>query len=120
MVRTYTCRLYPTRAQAAALRTRLDAACERYNATLEELYRVWAQQGCTSGEPVAADPVAGGRRVDRSSLPGAVVDDVVHRAEQAFSAFLLKCHSRWTTAAGSSTVRVAHVSRLVLIHARRA
>jgi len=82
MVRTYTCRLYPTHAQAAELNTRLDAACELYNATLRELYRAWAEQ------PSSSDRARLGDRTDL--LPSAVGDDVVHRAEQAFNAFVVK------------------------------
>jgi hypothetical protein len=75
IVRRYTCQLYPTPAQAAVLSTRLDAACERYNATVRELYRAWAEPEYASAEQA---PTAG---------PG---DDVVHRAAQAFDAFILK------------------------------
>lgn len=79
IVRRYTCQLYPTPAQAAVLSTRLDAACERYNATLCELYRAWAEPA------VAPAPV------DRGLCGGRTpIDDVVHRAEQAFGAFVLK------------------------------
>jgi helix-turn-helix protein len=92
MVRTYTCRLYPTRAQAAELSTRLDAACELYNATLRELYRAWAAPERTSAEQAGAarpdDRRAQG--IEQTCLQAAVVDDVVRRAEQAFGAFVLK------------------------------
>jgi len=106
MVRNYTCRLYPTRAQAAELNTRLDAACELYNATLRELYRAWAEQAHTSSaeRPVAPDRIDRQRLVDRTGIPPAVVDDdVVHRAEQAFGAFLLK--HQHTQAAGVPQLR---------------
>jgi hypothetical protein len=79
MVRTYTCRLYPTAAQAAALSERLDATNELYNATLRELYQVWAEHGRLPGS------------LERGRGAVTATDDVRHRAEQAFRAFVLKC-----------------------------
>jgi transposase len=104
MVQTYTCRLYPTHAQAAELNTRLDAACELYNATLRELYRAWAAHDHASAEH------AGGACVDRTAVPWAVVDDVVHRAEQAFGAFVSKCQHRSTPGAPPLRARQLFVS----------
>jgi transposase len=100
MVRNYTCRLYPARAQAAELTTRLDAACELYNATLRELYQAWAEPEQTSvaEHAVAADAIDGPLSVVRAVVPSTVADDVIKRAEQAFGAFLL--NRRHTHASG--------------------
>jgi hypothetical protein len=70
---------------------RLDAACDLYNDTLRDLYRGWAGQEYPSGEHAAvAGPVDNACVVDRTCMSPAVVDDVVHRAEQAFGAFVLR------------------------------
>ena len=45
MRRTYRYRLYPTRAQGAALNTQVDEACRLYNAALDERRSAWRMHG---------------------------------------------------------------------------
>jgi putative transposase len=44
MRRTHRYRLYPTRAQGAALNTQVDEACRQYNAALDERRSAWRMQ----------------------------------------------------------------------------
>ena len=91
MVRRYACRLYPTHAQASSLSMRLDAACDLYNATLRDLYRRWTEQHCLSQDHVfETGPPEAASANNAGCMSASAVDDVVHRAEQAFGAFVVK------------------------------
>ncbi len=95
MRRVYRYRLYPTRAQDAALRGTLGICCEVYNAALQERRDAYAKQGVSVSAYTQMAQLRDVRaaREDVASVHVHLLQDAVTRLDRAFGAFFRRCKS---------------------------
>ena len=91
MWRAYRYRLYPTRAQAAALHQQVNEACRLYNAALDERRSAWRMNGISiryldQAKQLKAIRAAGDVGVANFSA----CQDVLRRVEKTFAAFFCR------------------------------
>jgi putative transposase len=88
MRRTYRYRLYPTRAQGAALNTQVDEACRLYNAALNERRSAWRMQHIAVGYYDQANQLKAIRAAGDIGVANfSACQDVLRRVNKTFAAF---------------------------------
>ena len=106
--RTWRFRLYPTAAQRDVLEGHLRLCCELYNAALQERRDAWRMARVSIGfwqQSVQLPPLKG-ERPDVAGVYSQVLQDVLHRVDNAFSAFFGRV--RRGERAGFPRFRAAH------------
>jgi putative transposase len=95
MVRVYRYRLYPTRAQDAALRETLERLRELYNAALQHRRDAYRRQGATIRAYSQMREIVGVRlvRPEYAAIHTHLLQDVLTRLDRAYRAFFRRCKS---------------------------
>jgi putative transposase len=91
--RTFRYRLYPTKAQATAMRHTLDLCRELYNAALQERRDAWREcrQAVGFAQQSAQLPATKTVRPDLRAVYSQTLQDVLHRVDKTFAAFYARC-----------------------------
>jgi putative transposase len=93
MIRSYRYRVYPTKKQIEALDEQLSAACDLYNAALEQRIRAYYEHGMVANFASQCIDLTEARQdnIFPEGMSRTSQVDVLHRIDKAFNGFFRRC-----------------------------